>query len=172
MSLYRKKAEVNMDGHFLVRQIYDDQITYNLVTAAVEILSKLTIIFVETSKRYLDTWKFFKASTGFSCHTFIDKLFILYKLIQFSASYKMKCVNMSWVWDTDKLLFILVHSTWVEGILCVKFKPGSNVTFWLFWKINGERLRTPFILCYFRKWELCEVQCVLSITNIKSQQEY
>lgn len=37
---YRKKADVNMEGQFLVRQIYDDQITYNLVTAAVEILSK------------------------------------------------------------------------------------------------------------------------------------
>lgn len=29
-----------MEGQFLVRQIYDDQITYNLVTAAVEILSE------------------------------------------------------------------------------------------------------------------------------------
>ncbi|XP_063704653.1 guanylate cyclase soluble subunit beta-1 isoform X2 [Culicoides brevitarsis] len=35
----KKKAEVNMEGQFLVRQIYDDQITYNLVTAAVEILN-------------------------------------------------------------------------------------------------------------------------------------
>lgn len=36
----RRKAEVNMDGQFLVRQIYDDEITYNLVGAAVEVLSK------------------------------------------------------------------------------------------------------------------------------------
>ncbi|GAB0092356.1 Guanylate cyclase [Sergentomyia squamirostris] len=34
----RKKAEVNMEGQFLVRQIYDDEITYNLIGAAVEIL--------------------------------------------------------------------------------------------------------------------------------------
>lgn len=36
----RKKAEVTMEGQFLVRQIYDDEITYNLIGAAVEILSK------------------------------------------------------------------------------------------------------------------------------------
>lgn len=35
----RKKAEVNMEGQFLVRQIYEDEITYNLIGAAVEILS-------------------------------------------------------------------------------------------------------------------------------------
>lgn len=29
-----------MEGQFLVRQIYDDEITYNLIGAAVEILSK------------------------------------------------------------------------------------------------------------------------------------
>lgn len=29
-----------MDGQFLIRQIYDDEITYNLIGAAVEILSK------------------------------------------------------------------------------------------------------------------------------------
>lgn len=34
----KKKAEVNMDGQFLVRQIYDDEITYNLVSAAAEVL--------------------------------------------------------------------------------------------------------------------------------------
>lgn len=38
--LCRKKAEVAMEGQFLVRQIYDDEITYNLIGAAVEILSK------------------------------------------------------------------------------------------------------------------------------------
>lgn len=37
----RRKAEVNMEGQFLVRQIYDDEITYGLIGAAVEILSKL-----------------------------------------------------------------------------------------------------------------------------------
>ena len=31
---YRKDAAVNMDGQFLVRQIYDDEITYNIVAAA------------------------------------------------------------------------------------------------------------------------------------------
>lgn len=29
-----------MEGQFLVRQIYEDEITYNLIGAAVEILSK------------------------------------------------------------------------------------------------------------------------------------
>ena len=28
-----------MDGHFLIRQIYDDEITYNIVGAAARILS-------------------------------------------------------------------------------------------------------------------------------------
>lgn len=31
---------VSMEGQFLVRQIYDDEITYNLIGAAVEILSE------------------------------------------------------------------------------------------------------------------------------------
>lgn len=30
-----------MDGQFLVRQIYEDEITYNIVGAAVKVLSKL-----------------------------------------------------------------------------------------------------------------------------------
>ncbi|KAK9497202.1 hypothetical protein O3M35_004565 [Rhynocoris fuscipes] len=34
----KKKAEVVMDGQFLVRQTYDDEITYNLINAAAEIL--------------------------------------------------------------------------------------------------------------------------------------
>lgn len=44
----RKKAEVAMEGQFLVRQIYDDEITYNLIGAAVEILSKclLSVIMI------------------------------------------------------------------------------------------------------------------------------
>lgn len=37
---FRRQAEVNMEGQFLVRQIYDDEITYNLIGAAVEVLSK------------------------------------------------------------------------------------------------------------------------------------
>lgn len=39
----RKKAEVLMEGQFLVRQIYEDEITYNLIFAAVEILSRFHI---------------------------------------------------------------------------------------------------------------------------------
>ncbi|CAD6994588.1 unnamed protein product [Ceratitis capitata] len=35
-----KKAMVSMEGQFLVRQTYDDEITYNLIGAAVEILSE------------------------------------------------------------------------------------------------------------------------------------
>lgn len=38
--MHRKKAGLNMDGQFLIRQIYEDEITYNLITAAVEILSE------------------------------------------------------------------------------------------------------------------------------------
>lgn len=33
-----------MEGQFLVRQIYDDEITYNIIGAAVEILSKCNIV--------------------------------------------------------------------------------------------------------------------------------
>lgn len=29
-----------MDGQFLVRQIYEDELTYNLIGAAVDVLSK------------------------------------------------------------------------------------------------------------------------------------
>jgi hypothetical protein len=39
----RRKAEIAMEGQFLVRQIYDDEITYSLVGAAVEVLSKFQI---------------------------------------------------------------------------------------------------------------------------------
>uniref|UniRef100_A0AAR5P7X4 guanylate cyclase n=1 Tax=Dendroctonus ponderosae TaxID=77166 RepID=A0AAR5P7X4_DENPD len=35
----RKNAEVQMEGQFLVRQIYDDELTYNLIYAAVEVLN-------------------------------------------------------------------------------------------------------------------------------------
>ncbi|KAF7413728.1 hypothetical protein HZH68_002217 [Vespula germanica] len=35
----KKDAAVNMDGQFLVRQIYDDEITYNLIAAAVNRLT-------------------------------------------------------------------------------------------------------------------------------------
>ncbi|KAH9637519.1 hypothetical protein HF086_010930 [Spodoptera exigua] len=34
----KKKADVAMEGSFLVRQIYEDEITYHLITAAVEVL--------------------------------------------------------------------------------------------------------------------------------------
>lgn len=40
LSCSRKKADLSMEGQFLIRQIYDDEITYNLIGAAVEILSK------------------------------------------------------------------------------------------------------------------------------------
>lgn len=38
----RKSADVQMEGQFLVRQIYEDEITYNLIFAAVELLRKYT----------------------------------------------------------------------------------------------------------------------------------
>ncbi|XP_060531204.1 guanylate cyclase soluble subunit beta-1 isoform X2 [Cylas formicarius] len=34
----KKNAEVQMEGQFLVRQIYEDELTYNLISAAVEVL--------------------------------------------------------------------------------------------------------------------------------------
>lgn len=36
---FRKEAEVEMEGSFLVRLIYDDEITYNLIEAAEKVLS-------------------------------------------------------------------------------------------------------------------------------------
>ncbi|KAH0557577.1 Guanylate cyclase soluble subunit beta-1 [Cotesia glomerata] len=35
----KKDAAVNMEGQFLVRQIYDDEITYNIIAAAVKRLN-------------------------------------------------------------------------------------------------------------------------------------
>ncbi|KAK7576740.1 hypothetical protein V9T40_013026 [Parthenolecanium corni] len=35
----KKSADVNMDGQFLVRQIYDDEMTYNIIAAAADILN-------------------------------------------------------------------------------------------------------------------------------------
>lgn len=43
---HRKKAGLNMDGQFLIRQIYDDEITYNLITVAVEILSEFNCVYI------------------------------------------------------------------------------------------------------------------------------
>lgn len=40
----RKKADLTMEGQFLIRQIYDDEITYNLIGAAVEILSEYSCL--------------------------------------------------------------------------------------------------------------------------------
>lgn len=34
-----------MEGSFLVRQIYEDEITYNLITAAVEVLRELLFLY-------------------------------------------------------------------------------------------------------------------------------
>ena len=36
---FRKEASLEMEGHFLVRLIYDDAISYDLVGAAVKVLS-------------------------------------------------------------------------------------------------------------------------------------
>lgn len=38
--VFRKKANVEMEGHFIVRCVYDDSISYDLVAAASEVLSK------------------------------------------------------------------------------------------------------------------------------------
>lgn len=56
-----------MEGQFLVRQIYDDEITYGLIGAAVEILSELfSIIFFyffsrQLKRKYLRNWDWFEA---------------------------------------------------------------------------------------------------------------
>ncbi|KAG5889162.1 hypothetical protein JTB14_038186 [Gonioctena quinquepunctata] len=36
--IIKKNADVQMEGQFLVRQIYEDELTYNLISAAVEVL--------------------------------------------------------------------------------------------------------------------------------------
>lgn len=41
---------MNMEGQFLVRQIYDDEITYNLISAAVDLLRKFEFL----SKFFVD----------------------------------------------------------------------------------------------------------------------
>jgi hypothetical protein len=41
-----------MDGQFLVRQIYEDEITYNLVGAAVEVLSEFLLLFCGKLRKY------------------------------------------------------------------------------------------------------------------------
>ena len=38
-----------MEGQFLVRQIYEDEITYNLIHAAVGVLRKCDVKFPDTS---------------------------------------------------------------------------------------------------------------------------
>ena len=45
----RKNAEVTMEGQFLVRQIYEDEITYNLIQAAVGVLRKCGVKFPDSS---------------------------------------------------------------------------------------------------------------------------
>lgn len=40
---YRREADIEMDGSFLVRLVYDDDITYNIVEAAERVLSKFLI---------------------------------------------------------------------------------------------------------------------------------
>ena len=36
----REEAELEMDGHFLVRLVYEDALSYDLVTAATKVLSE------------------------------------------------------------------------------------------------------------------------------------
>jgi hypothetical protein len=45
----RKNAEVAIEGKFLVRQIYEDELTYNLIHAAVGVLRKCEVKFPGTS---------------------------------------------------------------------------------------------------------------------------
>lgn len=39
-----------MEGQFLVRQIYDDEITYNIIGAAVEVLSEYQMLLNDWAK--------------------------------------------------------------------------------------------------------------------------
>jgi hypothetical protein len=54
-----------MEGQFLVRQIYEDEITYNLIHAAVDVLRKLTpkvpSVFTNTLIRVLSRFFFLKS---------------------------------------------------------------------------------------------------------------
>lgn len=51
-----------MDGQFLVRQIYDDEITYNLINAAVKLLSKFRgFIQLSSPSPFSHTSKFYSA---------------------------------------------------------------------------------------------------------------
>ena len=50
----RKEAGVEIEGHFMIRVIYNDDDTYALVTAASKILSKPKKFFL-----YLNNWIFF-----------------------------------------------------------------------------------------------------------------
>lgn len=38
--VFRREADIEMEGSFLVRLVYDDDITYNIVEAAERVLSK------------------------------------------------------------------------------------------------------------------------------------
>jgi hypothetical protein len=38
--LYRRKVELDIEGHFLLRIVYEDDMTYSLVGAASEVLGK------------------------------------------------------------------------------------------------------------------------------------
>ena len=46
VSVARKEAQLEMDGCFLIRLIYDDTISYDLVGAASKVLGKLPLIFL------------------------------------------------------------------------------------------------------------------------------
>ena len=45
----RKEAEVTIEGHFLIRQLYEDKITYNIVGAAERVLSTFALNCILTS---------------------------------------------------------------------------------------------------------------------------
>ncbi|EFX89313.1 hypothetical protein DAPPUDRAFT_310298 [Daphnia pulex] len=51
----KKEAEVNMEGHFLVRQIYEDEVTYNIVGAAERVLKVPANLLLEKfGEKFLD----------------------------------------------------------------------------------------------------------------------
>jgi hypothetical protein len=76
-----------MEGQFLVRQIYEDEINYNLIHAAVGVLSKCGVKFPETSvPESLALLGCYAASVGSWLQTSRDKLSVSSLKIKFSTN--------------------------------------------------------------------------------------
>lgn len=49
---FRREAQVDVEGQFLVRIIYEDAKTYDLVAAASKVLSKVVFVIVVVLERW------------------------------------------------------------------------------------------------------------------------